>query len=204
MTKSKKAIFGMLSMLLVAAVAVAGVVMWLTAQTDVVNNTFTVGKIEATLDEAKVDEYGVLVDGADRVTENEYKLVPGHTYVKDPTVHIGAKSEDAYLFVKVTNDLVNIEGENTIAAQMAAKGWTAVDGYEGLYIYGSIDDGTVVKAGENYVVFEKLTIASNAVLTEALEDAVIDVQACAVQVDGLDEAAAAKEAAGKLGYTVSA
>ena len=204
MTKSKKAIFGMLSMLLVAAVAVAGVVMWLTAQTDVVNNTFTVGNITATLDEAEVDEYGVLVDGAARVTENEYKLVPGHTYVKDPTVHIGANSEDAYLFVKVTNDLVNIEGENTIAAQMAAKGWTAVDGYEGLYIFGSIDDGTVVKAGENHVVFEELTIASNAVLTEALEDAVIDVQACAVQVDGLDEKAAAKEAAGKLGYTVSA
>ena len=35
-------------------------------------------------------------------TEQEYHLLPGHTYVKDPTVTVDANSEDAYVRMMVT------------------------------------------------------------------------------------------------------
>ena len=82
--------------------------------TDSVTNTFTVGNIAITLDEAKVNLAGQpLKDGnivenvadADRVKTNEYKLLPGLEYVKDPTVTVLANSEECYVrvLVKVTN-----------------------------------------------------------------------------------------------------
>ena len=64
-------------------------------------NVFTAGNVEITLDEAAVDENGEAIDGADRVTENEYKLVPGKSYIKDPTVTVKAGSEDAYIRMMV-------------------------------------------------------------------------------------------------------
>lgn len=69
---------------------------------DSVVNTFTVGNVVITLDEAKVDEYGKEIPNTDRVTENKYKLVPGVTYTKDPQVHVAAKSEDCYVRILMT------------------------------------------------------------------------------------------------------
>ena len=54
---------------LIAAVSVFTTVAFLKAN-DVVVNTFTVGKVAITLDEAKVDEYGRAVAGASRVKGN--------------------------------------------------------------------------------------------------------------------------------------
>ena len=56
------------------------------------------------LDEQPVDEYGTAQDGA-RVKANRYKLIPGHSYQKDPTVHLAANSEASWLFVKVEEQL---------------------------------------------------------------------------------------------------
>lgn len=72
-----------------------------------VKNTFTVGNVAIKLDEAKVDENGTQVVDKDgnpvaRVTENEYKLLPGHTYVKDPTVTVLKPSVASYVRMKVT------------------------------------------------------------------------------------------------------
>ena len=66
-------------------------------------NTFTVGKVEIKLDEAKVTADGIPVEGAARVTANSYKLMPGTTYTKDPTVTVlKAGSEESYVRMKVT------------------------------------------------------------------------------------------------------
>ena len=70
--------------------------------TDTVENTFTVGNVKITLDEAKVNTDGTLVEGAARVKANSYKLLPGHTYTKDPTVTVKAGSESSYVRMKVT------------------------------------------------------------------------------------------------------
>ena len=99
-TKSKALLLTLCAVLLVAA-SVLGTVAFLTS-TASVENTFTVGSVKIRLDEAKVKEDGKPVEGAARVTENSYKLMPGHTYTKDPTVTVEKGSESSYVRMKVT------------------------------------------------------------------------------------------------------
>lgn len=73
---------------LLVCVSIGATVAYLTSQSTV-TNTFTVGNVAITMDETKVSEDGAAVANADRVTSNAYKLLPGHTYTKDP---IGAFS----------------------------------------------------------------------------------------------------------------
>ena len=99
-TKSKALLLTLCAVLLIAA-SVLGTMAYLTS-TDTVTNTFTVGKVEIKLDEAKVTADGIPVEGADRVTANSYKLMPGNTYTKDPTVTVLNGSEASYVRMKVT------------------------------------------------------------------------------------------------------
>lgn len=99
-TKSKALLLTLCAVLLVAA-SVLGTMAYLTSS-DTVTNTFTVGKVEIKLDEAKVNADGIPVEGAGRVMENSYKLMPGTTYTKDPTVTVLKGSEDSYVRMKVT------------------------------------------------------------------------------------------------------
>ena len=104
-TKTKALLMSLCAVLLVAA-SVLGTMAYLTDSKDV-KNTFTVGNVAIKLDEAKVDEKGTQVVDKDgnpvaRVTENEYKLLPGHTYVKDPTVTVLKPSVASYVRMKVT------------------------------------------------------------------------------------------------------
>lgn len=190
--KSKKKVLGLLvcAVLLVVG-SVMGTMAWLTSTTEVATNTFSTGDVEITLDEAKVTEYGVEVDGADRVLANTYKLIPGHEYAKDPTIHVSAiadgddfDSEDCYLFVKVVNPITGIEAGTTIAQQMANEGlWTPVTEGSNIYYYKN-----VVTAGTDVVVFENFTIADKADVAD-YEGTAITVQAYAVQADGFTDAA---------------
>ena len=104
-TKTKALLMSLCAVLLVAA-SVLGTMAYLT-DTQKVENTFTVGNVSIKLDEAKVDDMGNLVKNQDgtlvnRVTENDYKLLPGHTYVKDPTVTVLTPSVESYVRMKVT------------------------------------------------------------------------------------------------------
>lgn len=104
-TKTKALLMSLCAVLLVAA-SVLGTMAYLTDSKDV-KNTFTVGNVVIKLDEAKVDENGTQVVDKDgnpvaRVTENEYKLLPGHTYTKDPTVTVLKPSVASYVRMKVT------------------------------------------------------------------------------------------------------
>lgn len=100
MKNLKKALIaGTCSALLVAG-SVAGTMAYLTAE-DSVKNTFTVGDVQLKLDEANVDENGALIDNT-RVEKNDYHLMPGHDYIKDPTVTILKGSELSYIRMLVT------------------------------------------------------------------------------------------------------
>lgn len=99
-TKSKALLLTLCAVLLVAA-SVMGTMAYLTS-TDTVENTFTVGNVKITLDEAKVDTDGTPAAPAERVKANSYKLLPGHTYTKDPTVTVIKGSESSYVRMKVT------------------------------------------------------------------------------------------------------
>lgn len=99
-TRTKALLLTVCAVLLVAA-TVFTTVAYLKS-TDEVVNTFTVGKVAITLDEAKVGTDGTPVEGADRVKANEYHLLPGHTYTKDPTVTVLEGSDESYVRMKVT------------------------------------------------------------------------------------------------------
>lgn len=99
-TKSKALLLTLCAVLLIAA-SVLGTMAYLTSSAEV-KNTFTIGKVEIKLDEAKVNADGIPEEGAARVTANSYKLMPGTTYTKDPTVTVLNGSEASYVRMKVT------------------------------------------------------------------------------------------------------
>lgn len=109
-TKTKALLMSLCAVLLVAA-SVLGTMAYL-KDSEVVKNTFTVGNVAISLDEAKVDGNGNAIDkdgkivtnpaDAERVPGNAYKLLPNHTYVKDPTVTVKTPSVDSYVRMKVT------------------------------------------------------------------------------------------------------
>ena len=197
--KKFKALLVVACALLLVAASVFGTMAYLTSK-DTVTNTFTIGKVEITLDEAKVDLNGTAVTPAERVKNNSYKLMPGHSYTKDPTVHVDAASEDSWIFVKVENGIAAFEaatsseegGYKKIADQIVAKGWTALDGVAGVY-YKSYDKSTT---GANLVVFENFKMAGNANEVNgwgniSADTTKVTVTAYAVQKDGFENANAA-------------
>lgn len=187
----KKKLMTVLALVLVIALSVAGTYAYLTSQAEV-KNTFTVGKVAITMDEAKVNVDGKIIPNENRVHENSYKLMPGHTYVKDPTVVVTGGSENCWLFVKVENGVAAYEkaGDTTIAKQIEKHGWTALDNNPGVY-YKSV---TKSNDAQTFVVFENFTIADNAdgvngwsAVTAANTN--ITVTAYAIQADGMTDAA---------------
>lgn len=109
----KKTLALVLALTLLVAGVVGGTLAWLTDQTAEVKNTFTVGDINIGLTETTAD----------------YKMVPGNTIAKDPTVTVKANSEACWLFVQVTEstDLKNF------ITYAIAEGWTALPGVDGVY-----------------------------------------------------------------------
>ena len=159
-----------------------------------VKNTFAVGSVSITMDEEDVDNDSdtsdnVTVDGVVRDKANSYKLMPGHTYTKDPIIHVGSGSEDCYLFVKVVDEISEIEADTTVAAQMANMGWVKVDGTENVYVY-TIDkqNPAAVTASADVTVFESFTVRGDVTgsVLEGYKDKTITVTAYAVQKDGFE------------------
>lgn len=189
--KARKILVSLAALALVAAISIGGTLAYLTSKATV-TNTFTVGSVNITLDEAEVTTAGVPVTGADRRDNNSYKLMPGHEYTKDPTVHIAADSEDSYIFVKVENGLEKFESSNTgydkIADQITANGWTALPSVAGVYYKEYTTQNTV----KDEPVFGNFKIADNAQsITDwgNAADAKIIVTAYAIQKDGMNDAA---------------
>ena len=210
-TKTKALALALCAVLLVVS-TVFVTMAYLTSKTDVVTNTFTVGKVTITLDEADVDLMGVK-DGDTRVKANEYKLIPGHTYIKDPTIHVAGDSENCWLFVKVENGLKDIIAGNTsvsendstdtvysIEAQMTKNGWSLVAGETNIYAYKA-----TAKTGD-YKVFDNFKLKGDANVSNyaTVKDddgnitggKTIEVTAYAIQADGFATAAEAWTAAG--------
>ena len=109
----KKTLALVLALTLLVAGVVGSTLAWLTDQTAEVKNTFTVGDINIGLTE----------------TTTDYKMVPGNTIAKDPTVTVKANSEACWLFVKVTES-TDLKDFITYAI---AEGWTALPGVDGVY-----------------------------------------------------------------------
>ena len=125
-TRSKALLLTLCAVLLVTA-SVLGTMAYLTSQ-DTVTNTFSVGYVAIKLDEAKANPDGSLVKGAERVKANSYKLLPGHTYNKDPMVTVLKGSEDSY--IKMTVTFSNASALDAIFAPDGANLTTIFNGYD--------------------------------------------------------------------------
>lgn len=207
-TKNKALLLSLCAVLLVTA-SVLGTMAYLT-DTESVTNTFSVGSVKITLDEEDVDEDdnekdNITVNGITRDKANSYKLLPGQTYTKDPTIWVSDDSEDCYLFVKVENGIKAIEttdeSKETIAQQMKRLNWVVVEGVENLYILAKDDaDKYAVSKGGKVVVFENFSIDGDKVINvpdgekvpegkydlAAYEEGTIVVTAYAVQKAGFE------------------
>ena len=192
MKNKRKALLLAMCAALLVAVSIIGTIAYLT-DTDTVTNTFTVGQVGLSLDEADVDDSDNDGNTTERDQANTYKLLPGHLYDKDPIVHVTATSEDCYLFVIVKNEIAAIESKveaDTVAAQITANGWAKVgDTADGaLYVYGTAAAPTAVKGGDNKTVFTTFKI-DGGVTNETLvtyAGKTIVVTAYAVQKDGFE------------------
>lgn len=212
--KMRKVLLAVCCAALLVCVTIGATVAYLTSKDEVVN-TFTVGNVKITLDEADVDENGTLIkdiNGTDvaRVKTNTYKLLPGHTYIKDPTIHVDANSEACWLFVKVVNGIADIEDTtNNIAAQMAKNGWTKLNDSNIYYynekvvssttvtdvpVFGSFKISDAVVGGMKPVTTDGVGDDGKLYLDE-YKNAQIVITAYAIQADGFDTAADAWEAA---------
>lgn len=179
--------------LLLVVGSIAGTIAYLTSN-DKVTNTFTVGHVKITMDEAKVGNDGKALTGTEaaRVKENSYKLMPGHEYDKDPTIHVDATSENCWLFVEITDEIAAIQDSETIAEQLEENGWEKVGSENNVYAYKE-----VATAGNDYVVFKTVKVKGNVTndVLAAYTNKKVSVIAYAVQEDGFTTAAAAWTAA---------
>ena len=171
MKNSKKRIAILIVLALVYGLAIGGTIAYLTAQSDPVTNTFTVGAIEIILQEHDdgTSTGDVLDEGEGR---DGIKVIPGATVAKDPFVTVLEGSEKCYVYVKVVNNLV--VGDENVSELTVGEGWSVVDSSDDdgvvttLYVY---DD--VVDAADDDVVldpvFTAVTIDGD-VSSEGLED----------------------------------
>lgn len=205
----KKLLIMSVAMVLVCAFAVGMTIAYLTS-TDEVVNTFTVGNVRIELDEADVDEYGVPQGSpAPRVSRNDYKLIPGHTYTKDPTVTVLSGSEKSY--IKMTVTVTKSDVLDDIFAPNGADLTSIFDDYDGTtWIYKDITEDNenktrtyefwykeTVDARENAVKLEPLftsIVVPNFITGDQLAELqtmTITVNAYAIQADGFSSPEAA-------------
>jgi predicted ribosomally synthesized peptide with SipW-like signal peptide len=211
MKNIKKTLLIVVAMMLASAISVVATFAYLYDGSEVVRNTFTIGKVELSLDEAKVNEYGELldVDGnvwteasgkdkAPRVIGNEYKLVPARTYVKDPIVRVSEDSEVCiiYVLVYIPSSLdVAMWNRDYITKQAEGNGWhqLSVDRVptldDGRYLlFGWLD----AEPGDTLPLFNNIKISADAT-QEQLEKAEaekMEITAYAIQSEGFETAMA--------------
>lgn len=157
MVMRKKSIIMLVCALVIISSVAFGTIAYLTDRASVVNR-FTIGNVDIAVDETEVDEKGDPKDNPDydpndpnsdpyeRTEEgNDYPLVPGGEYVKDPTMTVKAGSEEAYVRMMVT--LNNAREIEAIFQQLKAQ-------YPAKYPNGFVPGDFVTGADKTKWVFE--------------------------------------------------
>ncbi len=170
----KKIISLVLVFAMALALGIGGTVAWLTAQTDPLTNTFTIGDINITLEETKSD----------------FKMVPGSTIEKDPKVTVTGGSEDCWLFVKIDESNVL---DDYISYAVAA-GWTELEA--GIYYRevasSDADQSFSVLLNNQVTVLDKVSKSDmEALKKENAIQPTLTFTAYAVQKDNIDDVATA-------------
>lgn len=202
MKKCKLLTFAVCAVLLVAA-TVVGTLAYLTDTADVVN-TFTVGKVDLKLDEAAVDANG-LATGGRTESGNRYHLIPGKTYIKDPTVTVLKNSEESYVRMML---ILNCASE--LDAIFAPRGAVLTDIFNGydanVWNYVAVTRGNDNTITYEFRYFQKVSPNGSDLALDALFDSItvpaqltgaqletiadleITIEAHAIQATGFDDA----------------
>lgn len=166
-----------------------GTVAWLVSKPDPITNVFTVGNINATLTETAKTE------------TTEFKIVPGVDIFKNPVATVEAKSEDCYLFVKLTEENWPTFTEKSSTTRKVeykiADEWTKLESVDGVYYHEVIKSDT---ADQNFPVLQGDKVTVSNTLTKEEADAIqkapkLTVAVYAVQKEGMGSAADAWETA---------
>lgn len=215
----KKVVATLLAIVLLMGVAIGGTLAWLSAQSETVTNTFTVGDVNIELKEHELGTDGKLT-ATETNEEDAYKIVPGDTQPKDPFVRVKANSEDSWIFVQV-QEVNNTVSGNTNASKYVtweiAEGWTQLGTTtNGVSTYYRTNNYTTATTDTTYFVLKGNEGSVNGIvtydsdLTKANLNAVTDTtkpqlifKAFAVQAEAGSDAATAWsqiDASAKLGY----
>ena len=212
--KKKSLITMVLSLALVAIIGTGATLAYLSANSNKVTNTFTVGsgyddKVDGLyVDEHKIDENNKATSELTR-EKNEYsKILPGDKLPKDPTVHF-TQGPDSYIFVKVTGmSEAKVTGkdealftylESKLGQGFDDKGaWEKADEkstINGVYVY-KVNDSYKVAAGTDLVpLFTGVELNKNVKETQFNElkkgISAITIQSAAVQFDNVKDKAEA-------------
>lgn len=193
--KAKKTLILVAAVALIAAIAIGGTLAYLTAKTDSVVNTFTVGNITLSIAEK----------GADENLKKSYKVIPGATDDKEPVITVEKGSEPCYVYACVDNGLVLIDGTKVGTVDIKANDWTVVgtDGTKTTYVYKAAVDAS--EADVALTVFTKVTY-DGAAITETnigdLNEKTITITGYAHQ-SAIDDQATANAAANTYFGTVA-
>ena len=200
--KKNKLVVTLSAVALLGVIGVGSTFAYLTDETATITNTFTLGNVNfddefgSGLRESAVsDESGSYVDadGENKwtVISNEYEnLYAGEVVYKDPTVIMGATSEDAWVFAKVTfddtqYDIVWADGWTDVtAAYIAADAERAND--KGYVVFAKEE---IIKAKGYSTIFTEVTVDKDITEKTTLTD--ISVSAFAIQAAGFDSYEAA-------------
>lgn len=174
----KKILTIMLSVVIVASVAIGGTLAFLTAKTSALENVFTFDGIELELSEYK--EYTPGGENTPYPTTPEV-IEPGMTVDKIPVITVKEDSVSSYVYVKVTNGFgdkakIGIDTDN----------WIAVSAEDGIYRYKEIvlksEDAQALAPVFSTVYFDGATITMENIAE--LEGKTISVQGFAHQAGG--------------------
>ena len=146
----KKGLALVLALALMVVGAVGGTLAWLTAKSDTVTNTFTTSNITVKLEEKE----GAAVTGG-----KEFKMIPGYTIRKDPTVTVLANSEDCFLFVKLDKS-TNFD---TFLSYTMAADWNELEGTNGTVYYRTVEGDQI---GTPYSVLKDNQVTVNGNVTK--------------------------------------
>ena len=144
MNKTAKVILALVCLLSLAVGAVFATLAYFT-DSDAAVNTMTVGEVYIDLDETDVD------GDSGRDKANEYKLIPGHTYVKDPMITVQGGSSDAYVRMIVT-----VKNYSNLTAAIPNEGETAEYYNEGIFLLEKLCGGWNNEVWE-FVKFDSAT-----------------------------------------------
>lgn len=191
--KKKSLLTMVMALTLVGAVGIGATLAYLSSTTEVMTNTFSVGKVKVAQDEAVWNDATDTATDERTSTGNSYTdIQPGDTLAKDPTATVLANSSDCYVFMQLSGADELVANKFSFAGFDSSK-WVKVadeDGdantaLDGVYRYTSV----VSKSDADQKLPALFTSVTYSIEAEELAQNVslsdVVIKTCAVQADYL-------------------